>query len=120
MEQNIFDRRFIDVESNGDVEVKISSSRDQSKEDDILHVINVELPADLPQNLNGNGSDLDIVAISYKTDKLFVRSKEIPSKCKSFVFAVQFQLPESYPGFKFASVSFKFDSVLSRHLFVQN
>ena len=90
MEKSIFDRRFIDVESNGDVEVKISSSRDMLKEDDILHVINVELPADLPQNLNGNGSDLYIVAISYKTDKLFVRSKEISSKCKGFVFVVQF------------------------------
>ena len=90
MKKHIFDRRFIDVESNGDVEVKISSSRDMLKEDDFLHVINVELPTDLLQNLNGNGSDLDIVAISYKTDKLFVRSKESSSKCKGFVFVVQF------------------------------
>ena len=88
MKKSIFDRRFIDVDSNGDVEVKISSSKYISKEDDVLHVINVELPIDLPQNLNSNGTDLDIVAISYKTDNLFVRSKESSSNCKVFAFVV--------------------------------
>ena len=84
MKNNVFDRRFIDVESNGNVEVKISSSKTFSKEDDIFHVINAELPTDLPQYLNNNGSDLNVVAISYKTDKLFVRLKKSSSKCKVF------------------------------------
>ena len=84
MKNNVFDRRFIDVESNGNVEVKISSSKTFSKEDDIFHVINAELPTDPPQYLNNNGSDLNVVAISYKTDKLFVRLKKSSSKCKVF------------------------------------
>ena len=89
MKNNDFDRRFIDVESNRNVEVKISSSKKLPKEDDIFHVIHAELPNDLPQYLNNNESDLNIVAISYKTDKLFVRLKKSSSKCK--VFYLQFK-----------------------------
>ena len=88
MKSNVFDRRFIDVKSNGNVEVKISSSKTFPKEDDIFHVINAELPTDLPQYLNNNQSDLNVVAISYKTDKLFVCLKKSSSKCKVFLFVV--------------------------------
>ena len=84
MKSNDFNRRFINVESNENVEVKISSLEKFSYEGDTFHVINVELPADLPQHLNNNESDLNIVAISYKTDKLFVRLKKSSSKCKVF------------------------------------
>ena len=84
MKNNLFDRRFIDVESNGNVEVKISSSKTFSKEDDNFQFINAELPTDLPQYVNSNESDLNVVAISYKTDKLFVRLKKSSSKCKAF------------------------------------
>ena len=73
MKKNVFDRRIIDVDSNRNVEVNFSSSKKNSKESDIFHVINAELPTNLPQDLNNNESDLNIVAISYKTDKLFVR-----------------------------------------------
>ena len=89
MKNKDFDRRFIDVESNRNVEVKISSSKKLPKEDDIFYVIHAELPNDLPQYLNNNESDLNIVAISYKTDKLFVRLKKSSSKCK--VFYLQFK-----------------------------
>ena len=86
MKKNVFDRRIIDVDSNRNVEVNFSSSKKNSKESDIFHVINVELPTNLPQDLNNNESDLNIVAISYKTDKLFVRLKRSSSKCKAFYF----------------------------------
>ena len=82
MKSNVFDRRFIDVESIGNVEVKMSSSKKFANEGDTFHVINAELPTDLPQHLNNNESDLSIVAISYKTDKLFVRLKKSSSRCK--------------------------------------
>ena len=84
MKKNVFDRRFVNVDSNGNVEVNISSSKKISKEGDIFHVVNAELPTNLLQDLNNNESDLNIVAISYKTDKLFVRLKKSSSKCKVF------------------------------------
>ena len=86
MKNNDFDRRFIDVESNENVEVKMSSLKKFSNEGDTFHVINAELPTDLPQHLSNNESDLNIVAISYKTDKLFVRLKKSSSRCKVLYF----------------------------------
>ena len=84
MKNNDFDRRFNDVESNRNVEVKISSSKKFPKVDDIFHEINAELPTDLTQYLSNNENGLNILAISYKTDKLFVRLKKSSSKCKVF------------------------------------
>ena len=84
MKKNVFDGRFIDVDSSENVEVKISNSIKNSKEGDIFHVVNAELPNDLPQVLNNNESDLNVVAISYQTDKFFVRFKKSSSKCKVF------------------------------------
>ena len=84
MKKNVFDRRFIGVDSNRNVEVNFSSTKKNSKEGDIFRVINAELPTNLLQDLNNNESDLNITTISYKADKLFVRLKRSSSKCKVF------------------------------------
>lgn len=84
IKKNAFVGRFIDVDSNENVKVKISNFKKNSEEGGTFHVVNAELPDDLPQDLNNNKSDLNIVAISYQTDKFFVRLKKSFSKCKVF------------------------------------
>ena len=77
MKKNVFDGRLIEVHSNENVEVKISNSKKNSKKGDIFHVVNAEIPNDLPQGLNNNESDLNVVAISYQKINFLSVSRKV-------------------------------------------